>query len=133
MFRIKKDKAREGEAPASVPATAPSYDNEGYVAMDPSEFPPIPKDEVVIDIRDACLWYGEKQALFNVCMPVRRNSITALIGLWILFVKTANTRLVSLRGAPLGRLFADIIACGSPNGCHNLFTALRIMTINLGN
>ncbi len=80
MFRIKKDKAREGEAPASVPATAPSYDNEGYVAMDPSEFPPIPKDEVVIDIRDACLWYGEKQALFNVCMPVRRNSITALIG-----------------------------------------------------
>ena len=56
--------------------------------------------------------------------------ITALIGLWILFVKTANTRLVSLRGAPVGKLLADIAACGSPNGCHNLFTALRIMIIN---
>ena len=56
--------------------------------------------------------------------------VTALIGLWILFTRTANTRLVSLKGAPLGRLFADMLICGSPNGCNNLFNALRLMAVN---
>lgn len=37
-------------------------------------------DDIVIDIRNVNLWYGEKQALFDVSMPVKRNSITALIG-----------------------------------------------------
>ncbi len=37
-------------------------------------------DEVCIDIRDIDLWYGEKQALFKVDLPVKKNSITALIG-----------------------------------------------------
>ncbi len=37
-------------------------------------------DEVVIDIRDINLWYGDKQALFDVSMPVKKNRITALIG-----------------------------------------------------
>ena len=40
----------------------------------------IPKDDVCIDIRNVNLWYGEKQALFDVDMPIRKNSITALIG-----------------------------------------------------
>lgn len=40
----------------------------------------IPCDEVCIDIRGVNLWYGEKQALYNVDLPVRKNSITALIG-----------------------------------------------------
>lgn len=37
-------------------------------------------DEVCIDIKDIDLWYGEKQALFKVDLPVKKNSITALIG-----------------------------------------------------
>ena len=36
--------------------------------------------DLAMDIRGFNLWYGEKQALFDVSMPVRRNSITALIG-----------------------------------------------------
>lgn len=40
----------------------------------------IPQDEICIDIKNICLWYGEKQALYNVDLPVRKNSITALIG-----------------------------------------------------
>jgi len=34
----------------------------------------------VIEISNVNLWYGDKQALFDVSMPVRRNRITALIG-----------------------------------------------------
>lgn len=36
--------------------------------------------ENAMEVRDLNLWYGEKQALFGVSMPIRRNSITALIG-----------------------------------------------------
>ncbi len=40
----------------------------------------IPEEDLCIDIRNVDLWYGEKQALYDVDLPVRRNSITALIG-----------------------------------------------------
>ncbi len=40
----------------------------------------IPDEDVCINIKDVCLWYGEKQALYDVSMPIRKNSITALIG-----------------------------------------------------
>ncbi len=40
----------------------------------------IPKDELCVDIRNINLWYGQKQALYDVDLPVRKNSITALIG-----------------------------------------------------
>ena len=33
-----------------------------------------------MEVRNLNLWYGEKQALFDVSMPIRKNSITALIG-----------------------------------------------------
>lgn len=36
--------------------------------------------ELCIDVSGFNLWYGEKQALFDVSLPVRKNSITALIG-----------------------------------------------------
>ena len=36
--------------------------------------------EVAIDIQDVNLWYGEKQALYDVSMKVKKNAITALIG-----------------------------------------------------
>ena len=38
------------------------------------------REDVCIDIRNIDLWYGEKQALFKVDLPVKKNSITALIG-----------------------------------------------------
>ena len=38
------------------------------------------QDEICIDIRNIDLWYGDKQALFKVDLPVKKNSITALIG-----------------------------------------------------
>lgn len=40
----------------------------------------IPDDELCIDIKGVDLWYGDKQALFKVDLPVRRNAITTLIG-----------------------------------------------------
>ena len=36
--------------------------------------------EIAVDVRDVNLWYGEKQALFDVSLPIRKNRITALIG-----------------------------------------------------
>ena len=39
-----------------------------------------PNSEVAIDIQDVNLWYGEKQALYDVSMKVKKNAITALIG-----------------------------------------------------
>lgn len=40
----------------------------------------IDKEDLCIDIRNIDLWYGKKQALFGVDLPVKKNSITALIG-----------------------------------------------------
>ncbi|UAL07573.1 MAG: phosphate ABC transporter ATP-binding protein PstB [Candidatus Methanogranum gryphiswaldense] len=36
--------------------------------------------EIILDIQNVNLWYGDKQALFDVSMPVEKNKITALIG-----------------------------------------------------
>lgn len=36
--------------------------------------------DICIDVRDVNLWYGKKQALYNVELPIRTKSITALIG-----------------------------------------------------
>lgn len=37
-------------------------------------------NEIILDIQNVNLWYGDKQALFDVSMPVEKNKITALIG-----------------------------------------------------
>ena len=37
-------------------------------------------EDIAIEIEDLNLWYGDKQALIDVSMSVRRNKITALIG-----------------------------------------------------
>lgn len=36
--------------------------------------------DLAINVKNLNLWYGEKQALFDVNMPIPRNRITALIG-----------------------------------------------------
>ncbi len=55
-------------------------------------------------------------------------SLTAAIGFLILFRKTPNTYLVKTR--PEAGLMRKILACGSPNGCNNLFQALKLLLIN---
>lgn len=86
MFKIKKNEETDS---APVETSESTFENadataqkieDGYVSMDPSEYPPMSADEIAIDIRNVCLWYGTKQALFDVTMPVKKNSITALIG-----------------------------------------------------
>lgn len=38
------------------------------------------KEDPVLDTEHFCLWYGHKQALFNISMLVPRGKVTALIG-----------------------------------------------------
>ena len=86
MFKLKNNEEKDS---TSVEASESTFENadataqkieEGYVSMDPSEYPPMSSDEIAIDIKNVCLWYGAKQALFDVTMSVKKNSITALIG-----------------------------------------------------
>jgi phosphate transport system ATP-binding protein len=37
-------------------------------------------EDITMEIENLNLWYGDKQALIDVTMPVRKNKITALIG-----------------------------------------------------
>ena len=37
-------------------------------------------EEPTLEIQDFCLWYGAKQALFNISMPIAKGKVTALIG-----------------------------------------------------
>lgn len=55
-------------------------------------------------------------------------SLTAALGFYILLRKTPDTYLVKLR--PTAELVREIIACGSPNGCNNLFNALKLLLVN---
>lgn len=38
------------------------------------------KEDPVLDIRDFSLWYGAKQVLFDIRLPIPRGKVTALIG-----------------------------------------------------
>ncbi|MDD2235952.1 MAG: phosphate ABC transporter ATP-binding protein PstB [Kiritimatiellae bacterium] len=40
----------------------------------------IEREEIILDIRDFCLWYGAKQALHDIRMKIPRGQVTALIG-----------------------------------------------------
>ena len=37
-------------------------------------------NDTILDATGVNLWYGEKQALYDVSLPIKRNSVTALIG-----------------------------------------------------
>lgn len=77
---------KEKEAEASERSPEPEQDGSGdvnYIEWRDCTEPmvaSIPSDDVCIDVRDLSLWYGQKKALHGVSLPVRRNSITALIG-----------------------------------------------------
>ncbi|QDU73512.1 Phosphate import ATP-binding protein PstB 3 [Bremerella volcania] len=38
------------------------------------------REEKVLEIKNFNLWYGDKQALFNISMPIPRGQVTALVG-----------------------------------------------------
>ncbi len=40
----------------------------------------VKNEEAVLEVRDFRLWYGTKQALFNIDMDIARGKVTALIG-----------------------------------------------------
>ncbi|MCG3148994.1 MAG: Phosphate import ATP-binding protein PstB [Verrucomicrobiae bacterium] len=46
--------------------------------------PPVPPsladEEMVLEVRDFCLWYGAKQALFDLSLKFPKGKVTALIG-----------------------------------------------------
>lgn len=42
--------------------------------------PKVYEDEQAVEVKDFCLWYGKKQALHNISMPIPRGKVTALIG-----------------------------------------------------
>ena len=40
----------------------------------------ITKEDIILDVREFRLWYGQKQALHNISMKIPRGQVTALIG-----------------------------------------------------
>ncbi len=42
--------------------------------------PSVAQQEAVLDVDDFCLWYGQKQALYNISLRIPRGKVTALIG-----------------------------------------------------
>jgi phosphate transport system ATP-binding protein len=42
--------------------------------------PEVLKEDAVLEVKDFSLWYGEKQALYSISMPIPRGKITSLIG-----------------------------------------------------
>lgn len=48
--------------------------------IDPAIHEEVNDGDSVVEIDDVCLWYGRKQALFNVSMPIPHGQVTALIG-----------------------------------------------------
>ena len=87
MKFIKKKEAKADNEPAKKEMAAEVDEHtasdinyrEWLVSKDPI-VAKIEKDDLCLDIRDFNLWYGNKQALFSVELPVKTKSITALIG-----------------------------------------------------
>ncbi|MGQ0615348.1 MAG: phosphate ABC transporter ATP-binding protein PstB [Planctomycetaceae bacterium] len=46
----------------------------------PAAHPDVAAEDTVVDIRELSLWYGEKQALFDVSLRIPRGKVTAFIG-----------------------------------------------------
>lgn len=78
-----QDNRKGADVPRGPGSTDDSPEDVNYMEWRDNADPimvDIPSEDVSIDIRDVNLWYGEKQALYDVDLPVRRNGITALIG-----------------------------------------------------
>jgi len=61
-------------------AVAPLPAQPAVNAAPPTPSPLTAEEEVVLEVRDFCLWYGAKQALFDLNLKFPKGKVTALIG-----------------------------------------------------
>lgn len=76
-------KKRSEAVPAPAQAVADEKGDANYEEWVSNKDPivaDVPKEELCIDIRGIDLWYGSKQALYKVDLPVKEKAVTALIG-----------------------------------------------------
>ena len=75
---VRDENSNDLQGSPSLPANCPHPNHlpkgEGTVASHPAQADP------VVQTRDLCLYYGSKQALFNISMDFPRRLVTALIG-----------------------------------------------------
>ncbi len=72
-------------APSSIPPARRSNENRLEAILRGDRVPTelhasIAKEEPVLDTEGFCLWYGHKQALFDISLSIPRGKVTALIG-----------------------------------------------------
>ena len=41
---------------------------------------PVPESQALVDVRQLSLWYGTKQALYDISVRFPKNQVTAIIG-----------------------------------------------------
>ncbi len=76
------DKSADGTAVAAPPAAADDRlkrTTRGE-SVDPVVHPELGQTENVVDMEKVNLWYGSKQALFDINMSIPKGQVTALIG-----------------------------------------------------
>jgi phosphate transport system ATP-binding protein len=73
--RIAEEQDTQTVAPAGAPTAAPTAAQASEAAA-----ASVDAHEVKMKTRDVCVFYGEKQALFDVDLDVRDRMVTALIG-----------------------------------------------------
>jgi phosphate transport system ATP-binding protein len=74
---------RRSTAAGAGPSAAAESRLEAIAAgasFDPEIHPEVFGEDPVLEVKDFNLWYGQKQALFDIAMPVPRGKVTALIG-----------------------------------------------------
>jgi phosphate transport system ATP-binding protein len=84
------DKANAGSPLAASRNTSPAAPKKGFgtrleaigrgEAVESIIHPQLLTEDPVLEVDDFCLWYGAKQALFNVSLPIPRGKVTAIIG-----------------------------------------------------
>ncbi len=81
MLNLLKKKEKEEETPVSKGIADVSDENYAEWASNSDSLKVhIDPSDLCIDIQGVDLWYGAKQALYKVDLPVKEKSITALIG-----------------------------------------------------
>jgi len=74
----------EPKPAVTEPVEAPDFDRLKAIAAGEQVAPVVHEDlaseEVVLEIEKFNLWYGNKQVLFDINMPITRGKVTALIG-----------------------------------------------------
>ena len=70
----------DGEKPIEVMKDVPTPLTIPKIQLSKAATKVDPEADIKIDVRHASFWYGAKQALFDVSIPIRECQVTALIG-----------------------------------------------------